>query len=412
MLCKAMRTSTYIIESLEAQQITTMQETLNSASRWLIVMDENTKHALGDALIALITHQNTIAFTTHCFPSNVLPTLANAERLANIYHAQQCQTIIAIGSGTLNDLSKYAAYLCNTRYIMCATAPSMNGYVSGNASLIMADGHKTTLKAQPPIAVFCPMDVITAAPLRLIQAGFGDAICRSTAQVDWLFSHLLLGTPYDDTPFQLTYTNEPQLLANAAQIYARDTSVMRILIENLLASGEGMRVAGGSYPASQGEHMLAHTMEMLHHHNPSLAPLTPSFHGEEIAVTTLYMACRQAEILSRNTAPVLLPTSYEHTAMERAFGTTLAQNLQKDYQRKSERIGDIAQRQHHINTHWHEIRDQLSAVHVAPEVITQALQAIHAPLTPTSLGWKDEVWHTATSLARFTRDRFTMLDVA
>ena len=47
-------------------------------------------------------------------------------------------------------------------------------------------------------------------------------------------------------------------------------------------------IGEGSYPASQGEHLIAHTMEMKHG-----STLMESYHGEQIGVTTL---CTMAEI--------------------------------------------------------------------------------------------------------------------
>ena len=38
--------------------------------------------------------------------------------------------------------------------------------------------------------------MLAAAPPRLIRAGLGDSACRSTAQADWLLSHMLLDRPY------------------------------------------------------------------------------------------------------------------------------------------------------------------------------------------------------------------------
>ena len=57
--------------------------------------------------------------------------------------------LIAVGSGTLNDVCKYLAHQSGRPYVVFATAPSMNGYLTGTASLAR-NGVKTSLPAQPP----------------------------------------------------------------------------------------------------------------------------------------------------------------------------------------------------------------------------------------------------------------------
>ena len=119
--------------------------------------------------------------------------------------------LVAVGSGTINDVCKYAAAKDGKRYAVFATAPSMNGYASKNAAITI-DGHKSSLAAASPVGVFMDLAVLCAAPARMIRAGLGDSLCRSTAQADWLLSHHLLGTPYRHAPFALLrHTLRPPL---------------------------------------------------------------------------------------------------------------------------------------------------------------------------------------------------------
>jgi glycerol-1-phosphate dehydrogenase [NAD(P)+] len=111
---------------------------------------------------------------------------------------------IAVGSGTINDLCKYAAARSGKPYAVFATAPSMNGYTSKNAS-ITVNGLKRTLPAQLP--------VLAASPVRLIRAGVGDTLCRATVQADWLLAHFVRGDPYMELPFLLLSEDEDRLLA-------------------------------------------------------------------------------------------------------------------------------------------------------------------------------------------------------
>ena len=77
---------------------------------------------------------------------------ADATTVANLRHAcADADALVAVGSGTINDLCKYAAAQDGKPYAVFATAPSMNGYTSKNAA-ITVDGHKKTLPAGAPAA--------------------------------------------------------------------------------------------------------------------------------------------------------------------------------------------------------------------------------------------------------------------
>ena len=72
----------------------------------------------------------------------------------------------------------------------------------------------------------------------------------------------------------------PRCFAKAGALVAGDIGAMEVLARTLVLSGLGMTICGGSYPASQGEHLISHYIDMLG--DPSWPA---SFHGEHIAVT-------------------------------------------------------------------------------------------------------------------------------
>ena len=158
--------------------------------------------------------------------------------------------LIAVGSGTINDLAKYLAFQSGRPYAVFATAPSMNGYVTATASLARG-GFKTTLPAPAPVAALFDLAVLRAAPLRLIRAGLGDSICRTTAQTDWLLGHLLHGTAYSETPYLLQADDEAALLDAAPALGARDLAAIATLTRVLVLAGLGMGIVGSSHPAAR-----------------------------------------------------------------------------------------------------------------------------------------------------------------
>ena len=192
----------------------------------------------------------------------------------------------------------------------------MNGYTSLSASI--TDGRRQALgpRARRRSACSSISRVLAAAPLRLIRAGLGDSACRPTAQADWLLSHLLLDRPYREAPFALLAADEAALFAQARALVAGDLEAMRHLVRTLVLSGFGMTICNGSYPASQGEHLLSHYVEMM---QPPGLP--DAFHGEQIGVCTIAMARLQERILAADAPPVLRPTTaYARRRASRHFG--------------------------------------------------------------------------------------------
>nr|WP_255563454.1 iron-containing alcohol dehydrogenase [Wolbachia endosymbiont of Bemisia tabaci] len=135
--------------------------------------------------------------------------------------AKDSDLMVAFGSGTVNDICKYASYLEKKDYISFPTAASMNGYSSANAS-ILVDGYKKSFGAHLPKAIYIDTDIIANAPPRLTLSGFADFICRSTVQADWLLSHLLLGTEYNELPFKLVRNLEEILLREHLALAKKD----------------------------------------------------------------------------------------------------------------------------------------------------------------------------------------------
>ena len=156
-------------------------------------------------------------------PNGVHP---DGETVAKVQAATiSADALIAVGSGTINDLSKYASAQDGKPYAVFATAPSMNGYTSVNAAITM-HGHKMSLPAQAPLGAFFDLSILSAAPPRLVRAGLGDSLCRTTSQADWLLAHLLFDLPYRQLPYDLLADDEPALFANSAALLRGDKEIM------------------------------------------------------------------------------------------------------------------------------------------------------------------------------------------
>ena len=330
----------------------------------------------------------------------------DAQTVARVRTASaDADALIAVGSGTINDLAKYASALDGKPYAVFATAPSMNGFTSLTAS-ITVDGHKKTLPAQAPAGAFFDLAVLAAAPARLIRSGLGDSICRATAQWDWLLSHLLLGTTYRELPFALLADDEPDLIAQAADLLGGDLKVMRRLVRTLVLSGFGTAIVGSSAPASQAEHLVSHYLDMLG------SPDRPSvFHGEQIAVTTLSIA-RLQEAMMEAPAPVLLADSASEADFITRYGDHLGHSTWAEFSEKrltAERADEL---NHQVALHWQKFTARLHELALPSGQIHAALTAAGAPTAPASIHLDRPFYESALSHAREIRNRYTVLDLA
>ena len=364
-------------------------QTQNWPSHSTLLADPNTWNALGENIKNDLEAAD---FQIDIILFDAPPHADDRTVQAIIQHVRKssAQAIIAVGSGTLNDLAKAASYRLGVPYAVCGTAPSMNGYLSANAA-IMEQGHKRSVPAHLPRVALFDLSVLKAAPARMKASGFGDALCRSTAQVDWLLSHHLLGTTYDPLPFALLMPHESALMAGDE----------KALILSLLLSGLGMTLAGGSYPASQGEHLLAHYIEM---HYPHIAH--QHFHGEHIAVTTLEVARHQEKLLACRTAPALRPP-VDQTLCRKHFGDTLGQAVWQEWHQKQQAVQAMKM----SDSDWLSIAAELRKHHIRAQKLEAALLHVGAPTTPQAIGWSAEMMAEAWRYAPLIRNRFTCLDV-
>jgi len=312
--------------------------------------------------------------------------------------------LIAVGSGTINDLCKYAAFQDSKPYAVFGTAPSMNGYTSANAAITVG-GLKKSLAARTPAGVFLDLAVLAAAPPRMIHSGLGDSLCRPTAQADWLLSHLLRDTPYRAAPFALLTSDEGALFESAATLLAGDLEAMRRLARTLVLSGLGMCLSGGSYPASQGEHLISHYIEMM-----GSPDLPQSFHGEQIGVTALTMARLQERMLAA--APVVRSTVVDAADLAAHFGAETGAACARELTAKALSPAAANALNDRLARDWPAIRDRIARVSRSAADLERTLAAAGAPTRPATLGWPAPFYRTAVVRARQIRSRYSFLDLA
>lgn len=328
----------------------TLPDRLAGFHHALLVADPDTYQAVGSEVLQHVCKD--AHATLLLLPKHPSPTLALAQELTTALHAHPCA--VAVGSGTINDLVKYAAHSAHKPYAVLATAPSMNGYTSSTASLLV-DGHKQSFAATAAALVLADTEVLRHAPARMVRAGVGDVLCRTTVEADWRLAHVKAKATFEEAIMQPMRAAEAALIAHIDGIAARTAEAIMALWGALTAGGSAMRLHGSSMPASQGEHMIAHCMEEA---MPEATPL----HGEAIAVTSLSMAKLQESLLA-------------HPSLSEAALW----------------IGE-----HQLNAQALEV----------------ALKQAGCPTTPQELGWDEQTYRTVCNKAWKSRDRYGFLTLA
>lgn len=377
-----------------------MIQALDFGQKLAVVSDPDTHAALGKRVEDALTggfRVKRLQLPQHPHPDD--RTVAALEK-----EFAEVDAVIAVGSGTINDLCKFGSARLGKPYAVFATAPSMNGYTSLNAA-ITVHGHKLSLPAQAPRGVFFDLEVLAAAPARLIRSGLGDSLCRCTAQADWLLAHLILDTPYSELPFELLKDDEAPLFNHARVLMAGDLDVMAMLVRTLVLAGFGTAIIGNSGPASQGEHLISHYIDMF---EPKGRPTV--YHGEQVGVTTVTMARLQEEVLAQR--PMVRPDTISQVELVSRYGAVIGESCWAEFSKKqvtpelSERLNDI------LASRWPEIRDQVGSISLTPAYLSRVLQEAGAGVTPESIHLAPGFYSQAILHCREIRNRFTHLDLA
>ena len=159
-------------------------------SNILVVADRNTYDVCGETVEKKLDsrREDTLIYSIE---GVLVPNEAAIAELKS-HVTKDTDLIIGVGSGVINDLCKHVSFDCGLPYYIVATAPSMDGYASKGAALIL-DGMKVTLNADVPKAIIADVNILKNAPFEMIQAGYGDIIGKYSCLNDWKLANLVNG---------------------------------------------------------------------------------------------------------------------------------------------------------------------------------------------------------------------------
>lgn len=369
-----------------------------AGERPLVVLDPHTAAAAGELDL---TGATTLDLGEHPHADDDTVAHVRAALDAGPYTG-----LVAVGSGTINDICKRAAALVELPFVVLGTAASMNGYASGIAA-ILSDGLKTTVPSPPARAVVLDTDILAAAPAELARAGLGDLMSKPVSDSDYFLADQIEGGGYDTLPSDVVDHAVKAAAAAAAGLAARDPDAHGALGKALTLSGVAMVVAGSSAPASGGEHLLSHLWDM----ERLVAGQETRLHGAQVGVTTLISAALYQRLLTLDAPAFAEPPAWaaEEARIKDAFGPladAILPQARKKHARAAERLATLRKQ-------WPTIRAGLRARQIpTPAALRAILAAADAPNTLAAIDEPRDNARRVLCLARDIRDRLTVLDLA
>lgn len=309
--------------------------------------------------------------------------------------------IVTVGSGVITDLGKWLAFDAGIGFVSFATAASMNGYTSANVAATVG-GVKTLIRARPAEAVLAAPAVLAGAPYEMTAAGLGDAMAKSVSSADWYLNHVLFGDYYCRSSVALTADIEPLYADHPGELAARNGRAISALFEALLLTGAAMTLAETSAPASGGEHLISHSLDMM----AGLDGRGHDLHGRQVGVASVLSAELWRRVLEVESPRLVDPPA----GVDRAFWGPLADAVAAHYGEKTARLAQAKEIIARGDT-WDRLRRELSPVPATPGRLRDCLGAAAAACRAGDIGCDRPRLVSAFLHAHEIRSRFTVLDL-
>lgn len=275
---------------IEHDAIQKIGELANKYKSIVIVADSNTYAVCGDCVKEQISDK-TEAILIFKRDGLLIPDEIAIDELSEKI-TDKTDLIIGIGSGVVQDLCKYVSFEKKLPYFIVATAPSMDGYASKGAAMIIGN-MKVTYNAHVPEAIIADTKILKDAPMDMVKAGYGDILGKFSCLNDWKLSHVINDEYLCEYVYDLTYEMLDKTKDLGEKLLKRDESAIKTLMEALVGVGIAMAYAGNSRPASGSEHHLSHFFEIVGISNDE-----PYFmHGTDVAYSAVYTQKLREELL-------------------------------------------------------------------------------------------------------------------
>ena len=377
-----------------------------------IVADVNTYDVAGKKVEELLANRYQVS--KYVFKQERLIPNEKALGTLLVEIPEDTSLIIAVGSGTINDISRFLSYKIGIPYVIIGTAPSMDGYASVVSPLVV-DGVKTTYNAVYPLAIVADIDIMRQAPMYMLQAGLGDILGKYTALADWHIANILNDEYFCKEIEKLVLSSLKKCEEAAQSIKDRDDQTVEKIIEALILTGLAIGMVGASRPASGEEHHLSHCYEMIFMNR---GETTKWLHGNNVGVGVgiiayAYEYLNNIDInkIFRNESYLYLDKAKWRQNIKEVYGTCgsniIAFKENSICFNEEERKINMKK----ILANWESIKKVCEVCVPAPEAIINTLKKAGAIYSPKELGLDKELFRKSFIAAKDIRKRYGALQL-
>ncbi len=321
---------------------------------------------------------------------------------------------VAVGSGTLTDITRYASFLEDRPFCCVPTAASMDGYASSVAAMQFG-GLKVTFPAHAPLGIYAEPAIVAAAPAEMTVWGLGDLLAKASASFDWRLGHGVTGEAYCPAIEERVLGPLRRCCDEVEAILAGGEGSVAVLLAGLVESGTAMAMQGSSRPASGSEHHCSHFWDLLafrglREHGP---------HGLQTGYATRLTTRLQASLLSELELPLRIVPGHVEPGAQRWLGPDTPQ-LAAVRAAKADAYAAYAPRWPPPDTRLAALRTSLTESSRLFERVGDALSrsGVPGPSADNRVSARVPILGLDTASSRATvryanrlRDRVTVLDV-
>ncbi len=328
--------------------ITNLREVISkyNVKKAYVVCDKNTYSAAGKITEQILKESNIIF--KFCMLDNDKDRLEPCEKAVGqvVMEYQQSDIIIALGSGTINDICKFLKLLTRLPYVIVATAPSMDGYASNSSSMLFG-GVKTTISSSCPDVIIADPDILNTAPEIMKLAGIGDILAKYVSVCEWRISNIVTGEYYCERIAKIMRKCATECFLNAEAFLAGDKEAVKSVTNGLIKAGIAMAFAEISRPASGTEHYYSHLWEMKSIENGTCCQL----HGIQVGLATLEVIKKYNEVKK------IIPDKKRGTEFVKNFNTKVYfEKIREYFGTSAEKILALEEKEQKYNKETHSAR--------------------------------------------------------
>lgn len=323
-----------------------------------------------------------------------------------------CDLCVAVGTGSINDMTRYFSFRMGRPFATVATAAPMDGFASSLAVLNI-NHLKTSIEAQSPSAIFGDTDILKNAPARMIAAGLADLLGKYTCLCDWKLASIINSEHYCGRIVELMESSVGDVMKVAHKAKDRDPEVLGSIMEGLVLAGVAMSLYGNSCPGSGCEHHLSHYWEMVFEQ----AGKRPTPHGVQVGVGTV-LILKLVEAL-RNTkvdfdAARAYAKAYDQAVWEenirKAYGPAAQGVIEMEAKAQKNEINAHLKRIDVMEAQWGELMDALEAL-PSSEKMEELLKSLDSSWLPGQIEVDADMLRNTLRYGKEVRARYTILQM-